>query len=188
MSEYKNRVIRAQDGSFDIEIVKLNGDIYHTFVTDMNGIGDLLRTHRIGVSECERGRFYASIVFNCQKTLLHHLFLPAVEGHVVDHIDNNPLNNRIENLRYASRRINSLNKKMMCTNTSGVTGVSRVDKDMSWRFRWQTSLHVAKSKWFSDGRYGGIEGAWMATLTFRDNILRTNPDYAQALIGSNGNI
>lgn len=43
---------------------------------------------------------------------------------VIDHIDGNPLNNRIDNLRNCSVRQNSLNQKLFKNNTSGITGVS----------------------------------------------------------------
>lgn len=42
----------------------------------------------------------------------------------VDHIDGNPLNNCIENLRLVSNTVNNRNHRKQRNNTSGVTGVS----------------------------------------------------------------
>lgn len=51
--------------------------------------------------------------------LMHHNTLPAV----LDHIDGNCLNNRIENLREASQMQNMWNQKISKNNKSGVKGV-----------------------------------------------------------------
>ena len=70
--------------------------------------------------------------------LMHHSYLPEI----VDHIDNNPLNNKIENLRAANRSTNGMNKKLRCDSTSGV-------KNVSWhklRSTWQVSLNVNKKR------------------------------------------
>ena len=40
-----------------------------------------------------------------------------------DHIDRNPSNNRVDNLRWASDTENARNKSIMKNNTSGITGV-----------------------------------------------------------------
>ena len=52
--------------------------------------------------------------------LLYHRELPAL----VDHIDRNPSNNAISNLRAADKRVNSINRDKPSNNTSGVKGVS----------------------------------------------------------------
>lgn len=48
----------------------------------------------------------------------------------IDHINGNPKDNRIENLRDVSGRDNSKNRKLSRLNTSGMTGVQRSGK--SW--------------------------------------------------------
>jgi hypothetical protein len=52
--------------------------------------------------------------------LMHHGYLPEL----LDHIDRNKLNNRIENLREANKELNSWNRDRQANNTSGHRGVS----------------------------------------------------------------
>ena len=56
--------------------------------------------------------------------LYHHGYIPAI----IDHIDRNPMNNRIENLRESSVKSNLANKSDMTgkkKNKTGFTGVSQ---------------------------------------------------------------
>jgi hypothetical protein len=65
---------------------------------------------------------------------MHHGYLPAF----VDHVDGNPLNNKIDNLRAATREQNMHNMKTPVTNTSGRKGVY-------WNKgsrKWQASIRV----------------------------------------------
>jgi hypothetical protein len=52
----------------------------------------------------------------------------------LDHIDGNPLHNKIENLRVASASENLRNAARRSDNTSGITGVSFVESN-KWRAR-----------------------------------------------------
>ena len=82
--------------------------------------------------------------------LYHHGYFPKE----VDHIDNDPRNNRIENLRDANKNQNCYNTKLRTDNTSGVKGVSwsKVKK------KWVTQLTVdGKLKRF--GFYNDIDYA-----------------------------
>ena len=62
---------------------------------------------------------------------------PAAE---LDHINGDPLDNRIANLRLADRQKNMRNQKIRVNNTSGVKGVS-YDKKSS---RWYAYINVSK--------------------------------------------
>ena len=59
------------------------------------------------------------------------------KGYVIDHIDGDGCNNRIENLRCVTPSVNATNTRRRCNNTSGVTGVSwRAEKK-----RWVAQIY-----------------------------------------------
>lgn len=60
--------------------------------------------------------------------LLHYGYLPAI----IDHIDGDPHNNKIENLREATQAQNLMNTKLRSNNTSGYKGVSYIQKTKKW--------------------------------------------------------
>ena len=48
------------------------------------------------------------------------------DGLLIDHIDRNPFNNKIENLRLVNVKLNQRNRKMQSNNNTGHTGVKYV--------------------------------------------------------------
>ena len=68
--------------------------------------------------------------------LWHHGYIPEV----VDHINNDPLDNRIENLRKASLTTNMFNRRRGKTNKSGCKNVSWNSTNKVWQ------VHVRSNK------------------------------------------
>jgi len=60
------------------------------------------------------------------------LFNTLEDGLVIDHIDHNPSNNKIDNLRQVTQKVNTRNKIKQSNNTSGITGVSYHKRDEYW--------------------------------------------------------
>ncbi len=81
----------------------------------------------------------------------------------IDHIDGNPLNNDITNLRLVSQLVNSHNKSTLKTNKSGVPGVHRtVNKGhAAWRgiVRYNG---ISTFRTFAVNRYGEERAKQMA--------------------------
>lgn len=68
---------------------------------------------------------------------VHRIISNPAPTDIVDHINRNKKDNRIENLRNTDKSINAFNSKIRSTNTSGVTGV--------W-YRKDTNRWVAEIK------------------------------------------
>lgn len=90
---------------------------------------------------------------------MHHGYLPDL----IDHIDGNCLNNRIENLREATRSQNSMNKKIPSTNKSGFKNVCW-DKNHK---KWMVNLRV-NQKNLRIGVFDDLELAGLVAEEARD--------------------
>ena len=84
--------------------------------------------------------------------LYHHGYLPEC----VDHIDGDKTNNRIENLRAATKEENCHNQKIRSTNKSGYKGVKWVEHCKKWQ------VEVCKN--YKQLRFGMYEDLELAGL------------------------
>ncbi len=83
----------------------------------------------------------------------------------VDHIDRNPRNNKIENLRLATVSQNQHNTKTRCDNTSGVKGVNWCKMTNKWRARVQV-----ENRRINLGAFETVEAAKVAIQDARQNL------------------
>jgi hypothetical protein len=110
---------------------------------------------------------YRRVMFNYKFYQEHRLIFAWHYGYypenVVDHIDRDPSNNKIENLREASHSCNIRNTGNPCNNTSGVKGVSWD----STKNAYSATIRLNNSsvrKTFFLGRYKDFDDAVAARL------------------------
>jgi hypothetical protein len=85
---------------------------------------------------------YWRVVIKGSMYLKHRLVFLYHYGHLpkyIDHINGNRADNRIENLRLASRAENARNARLPCHNTSGIKGVCKPKKDKNWTCSLRTN-------------------------------------------------
>lgn len=123
-----------------------------------------------GTSTCAQRRDYSDGSKTGKMIKLHRVIFERIEGRkllrseLVDHKDNNPLNNARSNLRLAKKQQNGWNSKRPRTNTSGYKGVSW-DKSAE---RWQVKMRV-NGKATHIGRYDTVEEAATAYREAAEN-------------------
>lgn len=91
------------------------------------------KKHPGQIAGCVRNR-YLTITLNYKRYHASHLAWLYVHGkfpnNYIDHINNNPMDNRLENLREATLQQNQWNKGLQKNNTTGFKGVS-IDKSVA---------------------------------------------------------
>jgi len=95
--------------------------------------------------------------------------LPSQE---IDHVNGDPSDNRLENLREASHQQNMINRCMPANNTSGMKGVS-IHKQSG---RWRARIKNPKGKYEHIGMYDSAEFAHAA---YQNEALKLHGEYAR---------
>lgn len=87
---------------------------------------------------CYSGKFYMAhrIIWSMMKGIIP-------EGMLIDHIDGNPLNNRLDNLRLATRLENNRNRKRKSNSTHDLKGISF---DKSRKKGWKAEIVISGKK------------------------------------------
>jgi len=100
-----------------------DGKLFWKINTGKALIGDIAGT------KAKNNRIYVSV--NGKKLLAHRIIWFFHNGECpqfLDHIDGNPLNNCIENLRPATKSQNAMNRKVRSDNLTGVKGIMKKGK------------------------------------------------------------
>ena len=112
---------------------------------------------------CKDLNGYVKIGINKKGYLAHRLAWLYVYGyfpeHDIDHVDRNPMNNRIKNLREISHTCNIRNTGNYSHNTSGVKGVGWVKRTKKYR-----AEIMVKGKSYHLGYYKSFDNAICARL------------------------
>jgi hypothetical protein len=137
------------------------------------------------VGSVNKGRWSFVFSFNSIKKrrynhrVIWELLKGSTDNLEIDHIDGNPLNNKISNLRLVSREINGRNCKINSRNSSGITGVSFVTVQgydyyvASWKEKGIRML-----KHFSCLKLGADQ-AKLAAISFRIEKIKNIGGYTQ---------
>lgn len=113
-------------------------------------------------------RGYYTVTFNGKRALAHRVIFFMFYGYTpefVDHIDGNKLNNKITNLREATREQNQQNTKLSKRNTSGEKGIVWRKDTQKWRVKI-----AANNEIYEGGSYKDKEEAIKVAKELR-NIL-----------------
>jgi hypothetical protein len=104
-------------------------------------VGALSSTGRLGVKLLGKQYLVHRIIY-----AMHH----GNCAEYVDHIDGNPLNNKIENLRAATMSENAINSKPRAKTKSGVKGVTWHGRDKLWHVRLRVGGEQKSFGYFKD--------------------------------------
>lgn len=116
-------------------------------------VGRYMNVHRLvkGTPAGNRGNRRSQLMLDNTRYAVHHVvwwlfYKEGFSGKVIDHIDGDPYNNKISNLRLVDCATNARNTKMNALNTSGVTGVG-LHQEKYWKATWYENKKL-KCKYF----------------------------------------
>lgn len=136
---------------------------------------------RVGASAgCTRPDGYVHIVIDGERHYAHRLawqmevgLIPS--GMEIDHIDHNPSNNKIGNLRLVTRSGNRKNRSRDSRNKSGVNGVHWSENAKAWAVQVRSDRKTKHIGYFKDLKKASeARRAAEAALGFHPNHGSTN--------------
>ncbi len=134
------------------------------------------RTKVGSIAGGEHGGGYKKVRVNGKKQfihrvvfMMHHGFLPKF----IDHIDGNPSNNKIQNLREATHSQNIMNKRLQSNNSTGIRGV-HFDKAKS---KYAASITVQRIR-IHLGYFDSFE---LAALCYAESAKKYHGEFARPI-------
>ena len=109
---------------------------------------------------------YCKLTINGTKYYVHRIIFLMFYGYMpeqIDHIDGNPSNNKVENLRETNYTTNNYNKKIMTNNKYGIKGVNWHKTGKKWR----VEVCVNKKRLYL-GLYDDVELAELVAIEARN--------------------
>ena len=113
---------------------------------------------------------YVRIKFDIREFKLHRIIFLYHKGYlpdIIDHINGDRYDNRIENLREANTYQNRQNSRIYSTSKSGV-------KNVYWQAnckKWRVTMHINGKKHYF-GMYTDIEEAKQVATSMRDKYFK----------------
>ena len=134
-----------------------DGNLYHR--SNDKPAGSVAKNHR-----------YARVVIKQKSHKLHRLIFLYHKGYlpdIVDHINGDRYDNRIENLREANTYQNRQNSRIYSTSKSGV-------KNVYWQAnckKWRVTMHINGKKHYF-GMYTDLEEAKQVATSMRNKYFK----------------
>ena len=174
MKKIKNTYIEKEDYAI-IEIIRADGEKVECII-DKEDVEKCKKvTFSFRYDEQEHARVRVSDREYKLMPIWHYIYKKPEKGKVIDHIDQNPLNNRKSNLRETTHSINSTNARARTESKTGIRGVYKrkerpgIAKE-SWVCEWSDGVK-RYSRSFSIEKYGETE-AFQRALSLRDLKLK----------------
>lgn len=138
MGAKTNNYWLSSDGNTGFGVVS-TGEIFVFDAEDFSKIKD------IPWYRCNRSGDSGNYIGNRYGVCIHRYILNSPKGYEIDHINQNPLDNRKCNLRICTHQQNQFNQGLQKNNTSGVSGVSFYPARNKYRARikyCQMDIHL----------------------------------------------
>jgi hypothetical protein len=130
------------------------------------------------------GRIGWMLSFNSGRWLVHRIIAilnskEILNNFIIDHLDGNPYNNNIKNIRVTSQKVNTRNRRKQSNNISGITGIGFYTVN-TIEYVIATIKHDGKtrSKSFNLLKLGE-EAALELAINWREDKLSTIGDYTE---------
>lgn len=114
--------------------------------------------------------------------IIYKMFNPDFDENLtIDHIDGNPMNNKIENLRAVTHKQNMRNIKKRKDNSSKITGIefyNRAGRSPYFIAAWVDKEGISHTKCFAISVHG-CEGAFIKAIEARTKGVAESGDYSK---------
>jgi hypothetical protein len=188
------RFVRKQAKKHNFEIRNMiydKGDYCECVLTSHNQVMkfdkediEMVQKHVISVEKNVSGKYttyYANVTIKGKRVRFHDIIMDhdrSIDTTItVDHIvPGDTLNNQKNNLRLATSREQSINRRTRANNISGYKGVSYNQGDNRWVASWIPTSRKEKSKSFSCKIYGDEQAKELAKA-YRDKMTSEIADY-----------